>query len=97
VSLVLLETVLERKPNYKSTINAFLTKDFMNELQQAIEGYNQEKMFITDKYLNMTTQYNNAILYEASVDRVKQIDMNIERLLTFQYYPNPEKSFQGYS
>jgi hypothetical protein len=91
VSLVLLE---RRKPNFKSTINAFLTKDFMNELDKAIEGYNQEKMFIVEDRLDEWHKEHRPGVYEYYKERIKQIDTNIERLLTLKYYPNPEKSSQ---
>lgn len=60
----------------------------MNTLDAAIEGYNNEKYFIITEKIDSWHNKHNAEVYEAYIERVKQIDECILKLLTLKYYPN---------
>lgn len=55
----------------------------MNELQTVIEGYNKEKVELGKVLYNSSGYFRNGVK-----ERLREIDENIERLLTLKYYPD---------
>ena len=55
----------------------------MKALEEAIEGYNKEKMYLIRDMSGKSEAYN-----APRKTRLEQIDANIERLLGYQFYPN---------
>ena len=60
----------------------------MNALEKSIEGYNQEKSELIKDIASSNSIEMREKWVNAYKERLGQIDIIIERLLTLEYYPS---------
>jgi bacterioferritin (cytochrome b1) len=63
----------------------------MDTLQMAIEGYNKEKVQCVERIIEVQklgSGSSSANFKDIFIERIKQIDTIIERLLTLEYFPS---------
>ena len=61
----------------------------MNALEIAVDGLAKEKMFLLQERLGSNFYKYHSDLVSDAKKRISEIDKEIERLLAFDFYPEP--------